>query len=193
MGRKIFLNWDWEFTVNVGMAYGWRPLEMFPQGKSCWCATLKKGPTKQHCKGGEPSLTPFRSTPSFENMLPRAIPSLLMRLFEIYAPANLMWGVPESSKRQRRVPNSASCSSPFPGTICCATWHWPQPQDPAPSTTSCSQIMTPPGLVRQTKLSSCLSTRGTRPALPCWEWTFKCRPRWPHCIPRKNVFYMLHR
>ena len=72
--------------------------------------------------------------------------------------------VPESSKRQRRLPNSASCSSPLPGTICCATWHWPQPQDPAPSTTSWSQIMTPPGLVRQTELSSCLSTRETRTA-----------------------------
>ena len=36
--------------------------------------------------------------------------------------------------------------------------------DPAPSTTSWSQIMRHPGLVRQTELSSCLSTRRRRAA-----------------------------
>ena len=51
----------------------------------------------------------------------------------------------------------------------------------------------PSGLERETELSSCLSTRGPRMALPCWEWILKCRPRWPHAIPRKNVFYTLHR
>ena len=44
-----------------------------------------------------------------------------MRIFKIYAPANLIWRVPESSKRQKRAPNSASGCSPLPGTICCAT------------------------------------------------------------------------
>ena len=73
--------------------------------------------------------------------------------------ANLIWRVPKSSKKQRKVPNTASYSSPLPETICCATWHWPQPQDPVPSTTSWSQIIRPPGLVSQTELSLCLSTR----------------------------------
>ena len=117
------------------------------------------------------------------------MPSLLVRIFKIYTPANHVWRVPESSTRQRRVPNSVSGSSPLPGTTCCATWHWPQPQDRGSWTTSWSQIMRTPGLVRQTKLSSCLSTRGPRTALPCWEWTLKCRPRWPHSIPTRNVFY----